>query len=470
MSSFLFTIASFIVALAILIAVHEFGHFWVARKLGVKVLRFSIGFGKPLLSFRGKAPVSQAAPGEQLTEADLGTEYVLAAIPLGGYVKMLDEREGDVPARLLDRSFNRQSVAVRSAIVVAGPLFNFIFALLAFWMIGVYGDTGTRPWIGQVDEATLAAQAGFSADDEILSVGGTRTPTWETAIYTLLSDATSGEDVVIQVRDASGTERARILPGGQLLGLAEDGRLLERIGLAPKRPVIEPVIGQVVAGEAAATAGIQAGDRILTIDGQKLNAWTELVDYVQKHPGSLVDLEIARGGAQQRIQLIVGQVTRGEQTVGRIGAAPHVPDGLFDDYRVEVRYGPLEAITMAATKTGDMSLFMLKMLGRMLTGEISVRNLSGPISIAQTAGRTASFGLTQFLKFLALVSISLGVLNLLPVPILDGGHLFYFMIEAVKGSPVSEAVQAFGQRIGMAILLGLMTLAFYVDITRLFNS
>lgn len=470
MSSFLFTVASFVIALAILIAVHEFGHFWVARKLGVKVLRFSIGFGKPLLTFRGRAPSPEASAGDQLTEADMGTEYVLAAIPLGGYVKMLDEREGDVPPRHLKHAFNRQSVAVRSAIVAAGPLFNFAFALLAFWFIGVYGDTGSRPWIGQVEQATIAAEAGFTADDEILSVGDTRTPTWESAVYTLLTDATSGDDVLVKVRDASGSERIRILPGGRLLGLAEDGRLLERIGLSPKRPVIEPVIGQVVTGEAADTAGIRAGDRVLSIDNQEVKSWSELVDYIQKHPASLVDMEIDRAGEAQQIKLIVGQVVRGDQTVGRIGAGPHVPEGLFEDYRVEVRYGPLEAATMAAAKTGDMSLFMLKMLGRMLTGEISVRNLSGPISIAQTAGRTASFGLTQFLKFLALVSISLGVLNLLPVPILDGGHLFYFIIEAIKGSPVSEAVQAFGQRIGLAILLGLMTLAFYVDITRLFNS
>ncbi|WP_428607760.1 RIP metalloprotease RseP [Sedimenticola sp.] len=470
MTSFLFTIASFILALAILIAVHEFGHFWVARKLGVKVLRFSIGFGKPLLVFRGKPSSVPAEAGTRLSEVDQGTEYVVAAIPLGGYVKMLDEREGDVPARCQHQAFNRQSVAVRSAIVVAGPLFNFAFALLAFWFIGIYGDTGSRPWIGQVSESTIAAEAGFVSDDEIIAVGDTLTPTWESAVYALLTDATAGEDVVVRVKDAEGLERIRILPGERLLHLAEDGRLLEHIGLKPKRPLIEPVIGQVVEGEAAASAGLQVGDRVLTIDGHDLKSWSELVDYVQQHPASLVKMEVSREGRRQPVELIVGQVVRGEQTVGRIGAGPHVPDGLFDNYRVEVRYGPFDAAIMAVSKTTHMSLFMLKMLGRMVTGEISFRNLSGPISIAQTAGKTASFGVIQFLKFLALVSISLGVLNLLPVPILDGGHLFYFLVEAIKGSPVSEAAQAFGQRIGLAILLGLMTLAFYVDITRLFNS
>lgn len=468
MSSFLFTVLSFVVALGILIAVHEFGHFWVARKLGVKVLRFSIGFGKPLLTFRGRR--SGPVAGAPQSEADQGTEYVVAAVPLGGYVKMLDEREGAVPERYLGQAFNRQSVAVRSAIVAAGPLFNFAFALLAFWFIGVYGDTGSRPWIGEVAESSIAAEAGFAADDEIMSVGDAPTPTWESAVYSLLTDATSGDDVRIRVRDESGAEQVRVLPGDRLLGLAEDGRLLERIGLTPKRPVIEPVIGRIVPGEAAESAGLKTGDRIVSIDDQAVQSWAELVDYIQKHPATLVEMEIERLGVAQRLKLIVGQTVRGERSVGRIGAGPQVPEGLLDEYRVEVRYGPLDAAVMAASKTADMSLFMLKMLGRMMIGELSVRNLSGPISIAQTAGRTASFGLTQFLKFLALVSISLGVLNLLPVPILDGGHLFYFLVEAIKGSPVSESTQAFGQRIGLAILLGLMTLAFYVDITRLFNS
>lgn len=470
MSSFLFSAGSFVIALAILIAVHEFGHFWVARKLGVKVLRFSIGFGKPLLSFRGKTTPSHATSATQAqTEADLGTEYVLAAIPLGGYVKMLDEREGAVPERYLSQSFNRQSVAVRSAIVVAGPLFNFLFALLAFWLIAVSGDTGSRPWIGKVSEPSIAAEAGFVEDDEFLSVGDTATPTWESAVYALLTQSTAGGDVRVTVRDAKGYEQQRILPGDRLLGLAEDGRLLDRLGFAPKRPLIEPVIGQLVSGEPAEQAGLEVGDRVLAIDGIEVRTWSELVDNVRKQPGKLVDVTIDRRGVRSAIKLIIGQKKQADEVFGRIGAGPHVADNLFDEYRVEVMYGPIDAIGVAGTKTAEMSLFMLKMLGRMLIGDISIKNLSGPISIARTAGKTASYGLTQFLKFLALVSISLGVLNLLPVPALDGGHLFFFMVEAVKGSPLSESTQVLGQRVGLVILLSLMTLAFYVDLSRLFN-
>ncbi|MCW8905686.1 MAG: RIP metalloprotease RseP [Sedimenticola sp.] len=470
MGSFLFTVVSFIVALGILITVHEFGHFWVARKLGVKVLRFSIGFGRPLFSFRGRKDTLQPpTAGGEPGEADLGTEYVVAAIPLGGYVKMLDEREGDVPARYLDQAFNRKPVAVRSAIVAAGPLFNFAFAILAFWIIGVTGDTGSRPWVGSVSPDSIAAKAGFQADDEFIAIGDVATPTWESVVYAMLTDSTSGEDVTVRVRVTDGMERIRVLPGERLLGLAEDGQLLSRIGLSPKRPRIEPVIGRVVEGEPARDAGLLEGDRVLAIDGEPVDSWSAMVEYIQARPGKVLQLTIERAGERQQRQVVVGSRQVGEQSVGRIGIGPLVPEGLFDPYRVEIRYGPVEAVGVALTKTGDMSLFMLKMLGRMLTGELSVRNLSGPISIAQTAGKTASYGFTQFMKFLALVSISLGVLNLLPVPVLDGGHLFFFLLEAVKGSPLSERAQALGQRVGLVILLGLMTLAFYVDITRLFQ-
>ncbi len=452
MSSFLFTIASFVVALGILITVHEFGHFWVARRLGVKVLRFSIGFGRPLWRRTGRVD---------------GTEYVIAAIPLGGYVKMLDEREGPVVPEERDRAFNRQSLKVRSAIVAAGPLFNFLFAILAFWLIFVTGDTGTRPWIGSVAPDSLAWQAGFRPDDEVLAVADRSTPTWESAVYALLRESVEDRDLPVRVRDADGVEQVRMLPGQRLARLAEEGNILDGIGLTPKRPTLPPVIGRVVPGEAAERAGLRTGDRILSVDGARVDSWNGLVEMVRQNPGRILRLEVERGGSWIELSLPVGVREADGRRIGRIGAGVEVPEGLYDAYRAEFRLGPLEAVGAATAKTWDMSLFMLRMLGRMLTGEASVKNLSGPISIAQTAGRTASYGLVYFLKFLALVSISLGVLNLLPVPVLDGGHLLFFLIEALKGSPLSEEWQLQGQRIGIAILLALMGLAFYVDIARL---
>ncbi|OOZ37080.1 sigma E protease regulator RseP [Solemya velesiana gill symbiont] len=452
MDSFLFTVASFIVALGVLITVHEFGHFWVARKLGVKVLRFSIGFGKALWSRTG---------------ARDDTEYVIAAIPLGGYVKMLDEREGEVAEEEKARAFNRQSLSVRTAIVAAGPVFNFFFAIFAFWAIFVAGDDGTRPLVGEVKAESIAYSAGFRADDELISIGGRSTPTWESAVFALLSRSDSASPLEVVVRSADGFEESRHLPGGELVSLSENGNLLQGMGLTPKRPVVPPVIGELVPGEAASVAGIRSGDRILSVDGEHVPDWGEFLTYVRAHPGQKVELEVERGLERLSISLVVGSREANGETIDRIGAGVHIPEELYRDYRVEVRYGPVEAVGEAVVKTWDMSLFMLKMLGRMVTGEASVKNLSGPISIAQTAGKSASYGLVYFLKFLALISISLGVLNLLPIPVLDGGHLLFFLVEGVKGSPMSEEAQIQSQKIGMLILLALMGLAFYVDIARL---
>ncbi|HEB96712.1 MAG TPA: sigma E protease regulator RseP [Sedimenticola thiotaurini] len=452
MPSFLFTIASFIVALGILITVHEFGHFWVARRLGVKVLRFSIGFGRPLWRRTGRVD---------------GTEYVIAAIPLGGYVKMLDEREGPVPREELGRAFNRQPLKIRSAIVVAGPLFNFLFAILAFWLIFVTGDEGTRPLVGSVAGDSIAWQAGFRPGDELLAVADRPTPTWETAVYALLRESVEDRDLPVRVRDSGGDVQVRLLPGQRLARLAEEGSILDGIGLSPKRPTLPPVIGRIVPGEAAQRAGLREGDRVLRVDGRAVASWSALVEIVRDSPGRTLQLQVERDGERLTLPLTVGVREADGRRIGRIGAGVQVPEGLYDDYRAELRLGPVEAVGAATAKTWDMSLFMLRMLGRMLTGEASVKNLSGPISIAQTAGRTASYGVVYFLKFLALVSISLGVLNLLPVPVLDGGHLFFFLLEALRGSPVPEEWQLQGQRIGIAILLALMGLAFYVDIARL---
>ncbi|MCG8429384.1 MAG: RIP metalloprotease RseP [Chromatiales bacterium] len=455
MDSLLFTIASFIVALAILIAVHEFGHFWVARKLGVKVLRFSIGFGKPLWRYREKRPSDE-------------TEYVVAAIPLGGYVKMLDEREGEVSEAELHRAFNRQSLPTRSAIVAAGPLFNFLFAIFAFWLIFQVGDTGTRAIVGEIKPSSIAESAGFQVGDSITHVGDRYAPTWETAVYALLFESGDDEPLAVRVTDAQGAEQTRMLPSEGLLKLIDEGNILGAMGLTPERPVAPPRLGRIVVGESADRAGLQRDDLVLSVDGKSVSSWTELVTYIRENPGKAVELEVERGGSLINSTLVIGKKKEADgEVVGRIGAGVSIPEGFYDDYRMEITLGPLEAIPASAVQTWDMSVFLVRMVGRMVTGKASIKNISGPISIAQTAGKSASFGFVHFVKFLALISISLGVLNLLPIPILDGGHLLFFLIEAIKGSELSEEAQIRGQKIGILLLLGLMALAFYVDISRL---
>ncbi|MES9895254.1 MAG: sigma E protease regulator RseP [Candidatus Thiodiazotropha endolucinida] len=451
MDSLLFTLVSFIVALAILIAVHEFGHFWVARKLGVKVLRFSIGFGRAL--WRRTSVVD-------------GTEYVIAAIPLGGYVKMLDEREAPVEAEEQHRAFNRQSLGVRSAIVVAGPLFNFLFAILAFWLIFVTGDTGLKPIVGEVEGGSIAEQAGFTRGDEILAVADQPTPTWESVVYVMLSEALDTPNLAVRVRSQTGMEHIYRVASDGLSGLAEDGMLLQNLGLTPDRPTLPPVIGEVLDGEPAALAGLKSGDRIVTVDGVDVVDWSDWVNYVRKRPGQNLDLEVDRNGDYIALSVTPLMIEGGGESYGRIGASVDVPDDLMDDYRAVVKYGPIDAIGQSLYKTWDLSLLMLRMLGKMIIGEVSVKNLSGPISIADYAGKSASYGISYFLKFLAVVSVSLGVLNLLPIPVLDGGHLFFFLIEGIKGRPLSDQFIEQGQKIGLLILLAIMSLAFYVDINR----
>lgn len=448
---FLQTLVSFLVALGVLVAVHEFGHFWVAQRLGVKILRFSLGFGPPLW---------RRQRGE--------TEFVIAAVPLGGYVKMLDEREGDVAPHELSRAFNRKPLGTRAAVVAAGPAANFMLALFAYWLTLVIGVSGPRPIIGAVDEDSIAARAGLVADAEIIAVEGTPTQTWDGVFRRALDAILDGDRLSITVRDPSAAERLTELDFRTVtVDDIGNGNFLGELGIRPKRPLIPPRIGRVVAGQPAAAAGMLSGDLVVSANGQALHSWENWVDVVRANPGAALDVEIEREGRRLQLTLTPARDRTDGVEHGRIGAEVHLPDDLAAMPLGIERYGWGEAIGGAVQRTWDMSVTTLKFLGKMVSGEASVRNLSGPLSIAHYAGESAKLGAARFLEFLALVSISLGVLNLLPIPLLDGGHLLYYLIEFATRRPVPESIQVYGQQIGLVLLLGLMGLAVYNDILRM---
>lgn len=439
----------FIVALALLIVIHEYGHFWVARRCGVKVLRFSVGFGKPLWRRPGKD----------------GTEFVIAPFPLGGYVKMLDEREGDVPEHELHRAFNRQSLWKRIAIVLAGPLANLLFAIVAYWFLLVSGIPGIKPVVGEVAPASIAAEAGLLAGDEILQVDGHDTPTWNATFKALMLHAERGEQTQITVA-SGGSELSHLLMVPKL-GIDQAGQLLSRLGISPLRPDIKPVIGEVVADSPAEKAGLIPGDLLLSANGAQLDNWNDWVALIQDSAGKTLSIEISRNGEKQGLQLTPQATDNGQ---GRIGAGVDSElSQLPEELHAELRYGPLEAVPQALVQTWQFTSSTMKSLWGMLTGEVSTDNLGGPISIAQIAGSSAEQGLISFVSFLAMISITLGILNLLPIPMLDGGHLAMFLIEAVRRKPLSEETQVKGQQIGLFLLLMLMFLAFFNDLSRLFG-
>ena len=454
MQSFLLSVVAFIIAIGILVTIHEYGHYWVAKKMGVKVLRFSIGFGKPLWK-------KVAGPDK--------TEYVLAAIPLGGYVKMLDEREGDVAASELDRAFNRKSVWARIAIVIAGPLANLILAVLVYWLIFIVGITGIAPIVGDPIKDSPAAMAGFQSEDRIVEVNGKATPTWNTVYVGLLDGIVSGGgEVDITVDTAGGTQASRKLVLAKEL-LNQEGDVVGSIGLNRWWPDVDPVIGGLVPGGAAEGAGLQVGDTVVSSDGVSVGSWRELVDIIRASADKTLNLVVLRDNSEIDLQLTPALRETPEGDIGFIGARETQSQAVIDEkLRTVERYTPLTALGMGFSRTMEMISVSVKMIGKLLTGQASLKNtVSGPISIAQFAGQSVSVGIDHYLSFIALVSISLGIFNLFPVPMLDGGHLLYYAIEVVTGKPVSDRIQIFGQQIGIALLGTLMIFVFYQDILRL---
>ena len=457
MALILFKIAAFLVALGVLVVIHELGHYWVARWCNVKVLRFSVGFGKPLITWvRG---------------ADR-TEWVVAAVPLGGYVKMLDEREAPVAPDELPRAFNRQNVWKRIAIVLAGPVANLLLAITLYWVLFMHGVPGVRPVVGVPVAASASAKAGFSDGDTIVSVAGEQVSTWQDARWVLLKRAVQRGSVAVAVMTEKDESVTRHLDTSGLSTADLDGDFLQALGVTRFQLKAPPEIGRVMAGSAAERAGLKAGDEFVALNNIRVESVQQAIKIIQEHPGKPLIAEIRRDGTLLAPLEVTPDALADPdgRKSGRIGAVLQPLRQAFEKYRVEVRYGALESLGHAIVKTWDTSLFSLKMLGKMVTGEVSLKNLSGPITIADYAGQSAQHGWISYLVFLALISISLGVLNLLPIPLLDGGHLMYYIVEVFKGTPVSERFMEIGQRVGMGMLLLMMAFALFNDVNRLISG
>jgi regulator of sigma E protease len=446
---------AFLVAIGVLVAVHEFGHFWMARRLGIQVVRFSIGFGRPL--WRRKA-------------AD-GTEYAISAIPLGGYVKLLDEREGPVAPQHLAQAFNRQPVWRRLLVLVAGPSANFLFAIAAYWLLFVVGVPALKPVLGEVTAGSIAAQSGLVPGDEIVTVGGRATPTRETAVLAILDSLMQQRPIEIGFKrnDGAAREATFSIPENSTRGLTEPGALLPGLGFDFWYPTVPAVVGTILADSPAERAGLRPGDRIVAVDGEPVADFPGLVQRVQPNPGRTLEFTVERAGDRIALPIEVQSQRDGDRMVGRIGVQPTPGAAVPEQMRAMERYGPFESLARATAKTWDMSALTLRMLWNVVTGDVSVKNLSGPINIAEYAGFSLRQGALAFLSFLAIVSVSLFVLNLLPIPVLDGGQIVFQLAELAKGSPLSERAQAVGQQIGLALLLVLMSFAFYNDLSRLFS-
>jgi regulator of sigma E protease len=447
------TLFAFLVAIAVLVMIHELGHYWVARLCNVKVLKFSLGFGKAIY-------VKRFAGGE--------TEWVVSMIPLGGYVKMLDEREGDVAPGEVARAFNRKPVLQRMAIVVAGPVANLLLAIVLYFALFIHGVPGVKPILGDIRPDTPAATAQLHARDTILSVNGQTTPSWQEVRWSLLDLILQQRPANLELRNPEGVSIFRILETSTLTAADLDGDFIQKLGLYPYKPSIFPVVDKLTKGGAAVQAGLQSKDKIVRVNGQTIAIWDDFVSVVRSHPGSMLSIEVEREGHLLSFNVTPDSVSESGKQIGRIGAAPYIDRAAFDILLTEVNYPPLAAMKEAVRKTWETSAVSVKMMWKMVQGEVSLKNLSGPISIADYAGQSAHMGLGPYLDFLALISISLGVLNLLPIPLLDGGHLLYYTVELIKGSPVPEKIWDAGQNIGIALLATMMAFALYNDISRLF--
>ncbi len=438
----------FLVATSVLVTFHEFGHFWVARRCGVKVLRFSVGLGKPLWLKRGKD----------------GTEYAIAAVPLGGYVKMLDEREADVAPSELNQAFNRKPLAQRVAIVAAGPLFNLAFALFAFWLMLLVGVRDYSPYVGEV--SGLANRAGLERGDLILAVDERDTATWTHVLVDLTTRAYRAQTADIQVKRANGDIVTRSLDLSNLGERVDEARFLEQIGLQPWHWVPPAIVGGLIDGDPASKAGVRSGDRVLKVGETSVDRFQSMSEAIRAqaaaHDGR-VQLLVERNGIRETLTMQARSELRGDKTVWFIGVTPEMRD-------TTRHYGPIDAIGQSFKETWRLTTGSLKVIWHMLAGDAQLKNVSGPISIAQFANYSAEGGFTQFLRFLGLISLSLCIMNLLPIPILDGGHLLYYFIEWVKGSPLSDRAQAVGHYFGLGALLALMCLAFFNDLSRLMSS
>ena len=448
------TLLAFVFTLAILIVFHEFGHYWVARRMGVKVLRFSVGFGQVVASRTDRH----------------GTEWAVAAIPLGGYVKMLDEREGDVPAEQLGETFNRKSVAARAAIVAAGPFANFLLAILLFWGLFLHGVPVLKPIVGEPAANSPAQLAGIHSGETITRLNGEPIESWQDLHWLALKQVLRGDTLRIETVDQRGYVAQHSVAVPELNDEKKNEMQqapLQALGLVRYLPPLAPVLGKLSPDGVAARAGLNSGDRIVAIDGIAMKTWEQVVETIRRSPGRSLRLNLEREGQIQEMALTPASVRNGDLSIGRIGAGPHFDPELLAGLQGTAHYGPLQAMQRALSRTWELSTFSLEMLGRMITGQASLKNLSGPLTIADYAGQSAESGVSSFVSFLALVSVSLGVLNLLPVPLLDGGHLLYYLAEFLTGRPVPEHIQEIGQKIGMGLLALLMFFALYNDFSRL---